>query len=134
MEEKMIQGWDKHKDELSENLTIELSLDPDIDMSYEKLIKFMYNTVLKDTSPNSQMWDLDRMTTINDGDYQGTLIFMLPEETYQPETYLSMKVSYGSCSWCDTLMGVMDYTNSVTKKVDGLMTICLHLIQSAKFI
>lgn len=33
---------------------------------------------------NDTGFDLSKMTVIDDGDYQGTQIFIIPKDTYQP--------------------------------------------------
>lgn len=49
---------------------------------------------------------------INDGDWSGTGIFIIPEkDVYQPgiEDYLMTHTYYGSCSGCDTLLNIVDF-------------------------
>ena len=52
--------------------------------------------------------DSKNIHEIDDGDYQGTLLYLIPENCYQPSDYWYVKVSYGSCSGCDTLEGIRD--------------------------
>jgi hypothetical protein len=51
------------------------------------------------------------MTVIDDGDYQGTQIFIIPTDTYQPSVkdYVMTDTYYGSCSGCDTLQAISGY-------------------------
>lgn len=79
--------------------------------------------------------------TINDGDYQGTLVFVISEHGYQPYTYWVTKVSYGSCSGCDTLEAIYSdgsrwarYGGSQLSEgqVNDLYTLTLHMIQGLK--
>ena len=46
------------------------------------------------------MYDTKKLTVIDDGDYQGTLLFVLPRRSYQPfvDDYVYTSVCYGSCS------------------------------------
>jgi hypothetical protein len=71
---------------------------------------------------------------IDDGDYQGTLLFLIPEDTYQPDNYYYVKVEYGSCSGCDTLESIRDYDSDTPndEQVKDYMTLCLHIIQKFK--
>jgi hypothetical protein len=78
---------------------------------------------------------------IDDGDYQGTLVFVIPEKAYQPDTYWAVKVSYGSCSACDTLQGILDTlewyhdgdkAEAHEKAVDEIMMLALHVVQQLK--
>lgn len=71
---------------------------------------------------------------IDDGDYQGTLVYLIGAEGYQPDKYWVTKVSYGSCSGCDTLEAIRDYSDDqpTDSQIDDYMTLCLHLIQQMK--
>jgi hypothetical protein len=48
-------------------------------------------------------------------------------------------VGYGSCSGCDTLQNLIDYSDveddsaeTIKEKVDGLMTLALHIVQNMR--
>ena len=73
-------------------------------------------------------WDSENFTTIDDGDYQGSLLFVIPERCYQPNAgnYLMTYVEYGSCTCCDTMLAILCDSNT---RVDDLMTLALHMIQ-----
>lgn len=70
------------------------------------------------------------------GDYQGTQIFLLHEDEYQPSAYNYYVFDnyYGSCSVCDTLLGISGYEGGLPTKeqVDEYMTLCLHMVQRMK--
>jgi len=79
--------------------------------------------------------DPSRIHEINDGDYQGTLLYVIPEQGYQPRTYFYVMVDYGSCSGCDTLQRICDYSfgeKPILQQVDDYMTLALHIVQSLK--
>mgnify|MGYP003662132865 CR=1 FL=1 len=73
---------------------------------------------------------------INDGDYQGTQIFMIPTTSYQPDIddYYFTENYYGSCSGCDTLESIICYGDGLPDKdqLKELMGLCLHLIERFK--
>ena len=46
--------------------------------------------------------DPKRIHLIDDGNYQGTLVYVIAESGYQQNTYWYVRVYYGSCSGCDT--------------------------------
>lgn len=54
--------------------------------------------------------DPERIHQIDDGDYQGTLLFVIAAKSYQPSDYWYVKVGYGSCSGCDTLQSISGYS------------------------
>ena len=80
-------------------------------------------------SPNS-----DAIHEIDDGQYQGTLVYVIPERTYQPDKYWYVRVSYGSCSGCDTLEGIRGYEEGAPseEQIDQYMTLALHIVQRIK--
>ena len=80
--------------------------------------------------------DPDNIHVIDDGDYQGTLLYVIPEKGYQPSVYWYVMVNYGSCSGCDTLQGISaenwDEDPPTKSQVDQYMTLALHIIQRLK--
>ena len=83
--------------------------------------------------------DPDRIHEIDDGHYQGTLIYVIGCGGYQPDKYWYVKVSYGSCSGCDTLENIRDSnfgfdsdTNPSKDQVDQYMVLALHIIQGLR--
>lgn len=80
--------------------------------------------------------DPERIHQIDDGDYQGTLIFVIAEKGYQPNEYWYVKVSYGSCSGCDTLQAIKDSYNSEDSVTEAeakqYQTLALHIVQGLK--
>lgn len=77
---------------------------------------------------------VDFITEINNGDYQGTLVYVVGENTYQPDTYWYCRISYGSCSGCDLLQSIAGYSsNPPTKEqIKDYMTLALHIVQRLK--
>lgn len=78
--------------------------------------------------------DPERIHEIDDGDYQGTLIYVIGATGYQPSDYWYVKVGYGSCSGCDTLESIKDYSSDKPSEaqVKDYMTLALHIIQGIK--
>ena len=78
--------------------------------------------------------DPTRIHLIDDGDYQGTLVFVIGEEGYQPNNYWYVKVYYGSCSGCDTLQSIRGYRDEpiTEEQIDEYMTLALHIVQGLK--
>ena len=71
---------------------------------------------------------------IDDGDYQGTLLFVIPDRCYQPRNYWAVLVEYGSCSACDTLQGIHHYSSAppTDGQVAEYMMLALHIVQGLK--
>ena len=95
-------AWDKNADKLrkileeSENKYLLLC-------QYRDLVSLVVKTIFNNAiDRGGHIWDAESITEIDDGDYQGTLLFTIPEDTYQPASYqyLMTFVAYGSCSGC----------------------------------
>lgn len=84
--------------------------------------------------------DPDRIHEIDDGNYQGTKLYVIGEKGYQPDVYWYVRVAYGSCSVCDTLESLRDMGWRLANddlarltldsdRIDGYMTMALHVVQ-----
>ena len=89
--------------------------------------------VLHDES-DDECPDPERVHEIDDGDYQGTLVYIIGATGYQPSTYWAVMVNYGSCSGCDTLESIRHYSNETPTddQVNDYMTLALHIAQGIK--
>lgn len=78
--------------------------------------------------------DPERITAIDHGDYQGTQLFVIASNDYQPRTFWYVMVSYGSCSSCDTLQGIRNYTDEppTDEQASDYLTLALHIVQGLK--
>ena len=132
-----IEKWDKNKDllrsaldnnKLLNHILNESRDDPLEYLEYKDLVKLTVMFILNDENE----WDANKIKEIDDGDYQGTLLYLIPEDTYQPDSseYLMTFVDYGSCSGCDTLQAIQCFldTKSRDKSIDDLMNLCKDLI------
>ena len=132
-----IEKWDKNKDLLKSALDNNKLLnhvlnknddDPLEYLEYKDLVKLTVMFILNDENE----WNENKIKEIDDGDYQGTLLYLIPEDTYQPNSseYLMTFVEYGSCSACDTLQTIQCYLDirSRDKSIDDLMNLCKDLI------
>lgn len=104
---------------------------------YETLLRVGLEVMVGDSDYG--MPNPNNIHTINDGDYQGTLVFVIGEYGYQPYTYWVTKVSYGSCSGCDTLEAIYsdgsrweEDAKLTPSQVEDLYTLTLHMIQQLK--
>ena len=132
MEKKFVELWDKNKDTLSNWFS-----DNVMDYDYSDIVKKVFELVLS-TNDYGCEFDVENMTTIDNGDYQGTQIFIIPIKTYQPAEYEHAVThqSYGSCSGCDALESITNYgyDKPNDEQIKDLMNLALHLVQNAKFL
>jgi hypothetical protein len=122
--------WNKNKEILLEVLREDKTLNS---CDYGYLVKLVVENILNDeTSDYSDTWDSKKITIVDNGDYQGTLLFLIPTKTYQPSEYeyLMTYVDYGSCSGCDTLLGIQSFGNvkPTEQQLKDFMTLCKDLV------
>lgn len=111
--------------------------------SYTDILKAVVTMLHDEDEYNSP--DPKRIHEIDEGDYQGTLVYVIGCTGYQPSTYWYVKVYYGSCSGCDTLERIRedatDWEDNWNERVDDqrkkegvdqLMTLALHIVQGLK--
>ena len=124
----MVEQWDKNKDLLKE----ELSKTRFEDIDYKKLVEMTFGIVYNTGLYSHLQVVTDKTTEIDDGDYQGTLLYLLPFDTYQPAEYeyLMTCVGYGSCSGCDTLLAISHYDDGVPteEQLGELMVLCKDIL------
>jgi hypothetical protein len=101
--------------------------------NYAEVVKNVIE-ILREESANKTAPDPERIHQIDDGNYQGTLVYIIAECGYQPDIYWYVKVSYGSCFACDILEGIRRYDSDQPseQQVKDYMILALHIIQGLK--
>lgn len=101
---------------------------------YKNIVEAVVRAVNGDYEYDSP--DPSRIHVIDDGDYQGTLVYVIAAGGYQPSDYWYVKVGYGSCSGCDTLQAISEYRYSseppTDSQIDQYMTLATHVLQGLK--
>lgn len=135
MIKEFVPFWEKRKGELEEYLTLAEQGCYD---SYEALVKLIFQFIINPECSVFSQYVLSDIHVIDDGDYQGTQLFLIHKDRYQPgvRDYVLASVDYGSCSGCDTLLAISGYETGVPDEgqVRDYMTLCLHLFQSMQFL
>jgi hypothetical protein len=120
--------WSKNEKQLKESL-----LEVDIErISYVDLVKLSINKILNNDFDDYDKWNIENITEIDNGDYQGTLLFLIPKNSYQPSEYeyLMTYIGYGSCSGCDILQGIQYNGDSKDVQINDLLSLCRHIISN----
>lgn len=125
-----LEKWDANKGILKERLKKDKKLNS---CNYKYLVKLVVECILNSGEKRkSSEWDSKHITVVDNGDYQGTLLFLIPRNTYQPAEYeyLMTYVGYGSCTGCDTLQRIQEYGDErLTKsQMKGYMALCKDLV------
>lgn len=122
-----VKQWEKRKHILEQWL---IENEPN---SYEHLyFKLFKLVVIEPESRFYKEWDWSRHRVIDDGDFQGNIIFVLCNDSYQPDLhdYIFTSVAYGSCSGCDTFQALDEVSKE--ERVKGYMTLALHMVQATE--
>lgn len=146
MVKEFVKAWEKNKGALEEYFRTHKQGEYD---EYVTLVKLLFDIVINPVITDPAMWsqfnfhntskfDTENIVVLDDGDYQGTRVFILHRDCYQPsvENYIYTNTYYGSCSGCDTLQGIhcYDYDDLPSdEQVEDYMTLCLHLLQRCSF-
>lgn len=122
-----LEQWIKNKQRLEEAIRNSTNLN---DCDYKHLVELIIEYVLNE---EYETFDKEGITVIDNGGYCGTLLFLIPSETYEPseDDYLMTFVNYGSCSGCDTLLSIQRYNDDGKldeAQVRDFMTLCKDLI------
>ena len=117
--------WNENQQKLRQQLETDTSLSG---CDYEYLVELVTKFIL------GKEWDAENITVVDNGDYQGTQLFLIPRDTYQPSEseYLMTYVGYGSCSRCDTLQAIRDWSIDdrllEPEQVEDFMKLCKDLV------
>lgn len=121
--------WEENKDRLEQALREADGLN---ECDYKELVVMVVKHILNPGEDDYNTYDSSRITVIDNGDYQGTQLFMIPMDTYQPAEYeyLLTCVGYGSCSGCDTLLSIQDWGEGklTDSQVKDFMKLCKDLV------
>lgn len=126
-----VKQWNENKNELAKDIKANDTIYENI--TYFDLVKRSFGIIF-DTL------DIKKIREIDDGYYQGTKLFLIHEDTYQPDIddYYITYIDYGSCSACDALEGAQSdyrFSNEKTEEelkvfVKDILTLCMHLVQN----
>ena len=132
MIKEFVKQWDERKHLLEEWLKENQPSD------YEDIYKKLFELVVTKPNGYGDEWKWERFKVIDDGHYQGNIIFILCNNDYQPnlDDYIFTEVDYGSCSGCDTFEHIRDLQwdsdKNTEEQVKQYMTLALHMVQETK--
>ena len=128
-----VKAWDANHDKLKEYFQTHEMVDY---CEYKELVRLLFELVINPylKKDGKKIYNLQRMHEIDDGDCQGTLLYAIPIDTYQPTEwdYVFTHQNYGSCPGCDILEEIQTYDYHQLPnemQLSGHMTLCLHLLQ-----
>ena len=97
MTKDFLEKWEKYKSDLEKYFSNTPQEEYD---SYLKITKAIFKNVFNREKID---FDLEEIIELVLGDYQGTLVFLIPTQGDDNKNYVITSVSYGSCNVCDTL-------------------------------
>ena len=122
-----IDKWEENKEKLKSVIEDDTTI---YKCGYDYLVKLVVRYILNDGEKrkersccNKDKWNEDRITIIDDGEYDGTLLFLIPRDVTSPGhwDYLQTYVEYGTCSLCDTLEGIQSEDKLFKQKLETFM-------------
>ncbi len=124
--------WDENREKLESALRTDTKLN---DCDYKYLLSLIVENILNPgLSEYGDTWDSGRITEIDNGNYQGTLLYLIPNDRYQPDAseYLMTFVDYGSCSGCDTLQRIQSYGDvpPTDQQLKDYMALCKDIVMN----
>lgn len=136
MIKEFVKAWEKNKGKLEEYFRTN---EQEKYSNYKDLVKLLFDIIINpEKTKYGEDFDTKNIVVIDHGDYQGTEIFILHRDTYQPgaEDYVFTHTYYGSCSGCDTLLSISGYGDELPDEdqVKDYMQLCLHLLQHCTYI
>lgn len=129
-----VDKWFENSEKLREVICTDEKLK---DCDYLYLVKLVVEHILNAGEKEGQQFDSEKITVVDDGHYQGTLLFFIPKKTYQPSAgeYLLTYIEYGSCPVCDALeyashelCSRVQNDEKAKKTADAFMAICKDLV------
>ena len=132
---EIIKKWEENKLKLEEYFK---TTKQEQYTDYKTIVQKIFELIINTSEDNYENFAIGKMTVIDDGHYQGTQIFIIPKDTYQPsaEDYIVTDTYYGSCSGCDTLQRISSYDDGLPSEsqVKDYMTLALHLVQKMRWL
>lgn len=138
MIELFVMAWDAYKNNLSEYIASHRQEEYN---SYEKIVKMLFEQVINPYMKihHSNLFELEMLHEIDDGDHSGTLLYIIPQQGRlnepEPWEYVITYVYYGSCSGCDALMHISNYDDDLpdAEQVEEYTKLCLDILQHCKY-
>ena len=135
MEKKFMDLWVKNKNKLEDYFRNTIQREYD---DYELIVKKTIELIINDEDEYEE-YNFERMTVIDDGSYQGTQLYLIPRDTYQPgpEDYIFTHNYYGSCSGCDTLQAIHWYSldeKPDEEQIKDYMLLSLNIVENISYL
>ncbi len=135
MIKEFIEKWDKNKKNLEEYFRKNKQKEY---YYYKDIVRLLFEKIINAGEvSDEEKFDTANMHVIDDGHYQGTQIFLLHKDRYEPEIgdYVYTDTYYGSCSGCDTLMEIQGLEEELPNEsqIKDYMSLALHLLQKCKY-
>lgn len=103
---------------------------------YEYLVRLVFDCINKGDGYSflRATPELNQLECIQNGDRQGSLLYVSPDRNNNG--FFIVCIYYGSCSGCDTLERIREYSNNKPspQQVEDYLTLCLHIAQRTMYV
>lgn len=126
-------AWFENKDKLEDAIREDKNINKcDYPYLVGLVLEYILNPFLRGKSFGL---NTDAVTVVDNGNYRGTLLFIIPFDTYEPseQEYMITYCCYGGCSCCDTLQSIRDFGSNelpTENQVRDYMILCLDLVRN----
>lgn len=140
MEKKFMDLWVKNKHKLEDYFRNTEQREYD---EYKIIVKKIFELVINDDLDiddwSNNVYNINEITVIDDGEYQGTQLYLIHRDTYQPDAndYVFTHNWYGSCSGCDTLQSIHGYYSNKKpdeEQIKDYMLLSLHIVENIRYL
>lgn len=106
---------------------------PEYKNLFRMLMKFLDSIEIDRTLYKINQNSLNNLKSedVYSGDY---LLFFKADNEYENSAFFYSSLSYGSCSVCDSFQEAVAYDKEIEEKVEGLMSLSLHMVQSIRMV
>jgi hypothetical protein len=119
-----VDKWWENKDKLLGALKTDDGLKH---CNYDYLVKLTVKNIF---NGDDNTWEVEKITEIDNGCYQGTLLYLIPRMCFEPAEYdyLMTYVGYGSCSGCDELESIQCERSDEDAFIRNIMSLCRDIV------
>ena len=106
---------------------------------YKEILSLIFELVVEKVDKDGVSFTIQKenIRTIDDGEYEGTIIYIIPIDRpfIDVSDYLITDNYYCSCSGCDALLSISDCESKKPNEIQvkEYMTIALHLVQKLRW-
>lgn len=102
-------------------------------LSYQSILTIVVQAILDESDDDWYSPSPKNIASVDFGDYQGTTVFVIGQNSYQPTLHWYVLVGYGSCSHCDRLQDIdKTWDKTEEERLDQLVDLARSITQEIR--